>query len=399
MSEINHIMHRIIKILKIAVIIALTAYAINSIYNAVALDKQWDFKTYYYAAKVFQDGKNPYNIEVLNQASGEKIHFKFVYPPYTLYLFRTFLLFDYQKCATLYLRLKLVILFCLIWLWWKKFAPNRDYAIALYLLIVFGFDKAIITDIWAGNLTAFEQFALWIGVWFLLSNKYILFALSMLVSVAVKGPNLGLLILLMPIVDKKTRLWLGGACCIFVALNLISYLNDPGLFRSYLQALQTFDEQGPYNPSSFALIGDVMDSLFGKGYETAKTLLYLIFVASSIFGTLKFIKGYDCHKNKMESLILCFLLYTIIAPIFKNYSYFLLIIPAYYIIIQASKTNLAKMVLLSILCIHIFSYQSLIAAIILLWLHILHLRKNLVDTGLPVRNDLVPTPKAGKPSS
>ena len=49
---------------------------------------QWDLRVYRQAAKVFEEGGNPYDAEKVMDATG--VAWPFVYPPLSLHLFRPF---------------------------------------------------------------------------------------------------------------------------------------------------------------------------------------------------------------------------------------------------------------------------------------------------------------------
>lgn len=51
---------------------------------------QWDFKTYYYASRAYSMGLNPYGLENLSKIAKERIRYRFIYPPITLWFFRIF---------------------------------------------------------------------------------------------------------------------------------------------------------------------------------------------------------------------------------------------------------------------------------------------------------------------
>ena len=76
--------------------LALLALAwIWTIASIATKDNQWDFKVYYYATIAQSEGDNPYDLEVLNKHSPNKIIFPFVYPVVTCYFFRPLTLLPY----------------------------------------------------------------------------------------------------------------------------------------------------------------------------------------------------------------------------------------------------------------------------------------------------------------
>lgn len=55
---------------------------------------QWDFKVYYYAAKTFILGQNPYDAKCISEASGSIIYYGYPYPSLTILFFELFYLWD-----------------------------------------------------------------------------------------------------------------------------------------------------------------------------------------------------------------------------------------------------------------------------------------------------------------
>ena len=74
-------------------LIALLSLFVVYIIAEIALNpdkRQWDFRTYYYAAATQAAGGNPYDVNQLNRDSGGLTVLPFIYPPPTLAFFRLF---------------------------------------------------------------------------------------------------------------------------------------------------------------------------------------------------------------------------------------------------------------------------------------------------------------------
>ena len=68
--------------------------------------RQWDFRSYYYAAETQTAGGNPYDVNQLNRRSGGLTVLPFIYPPPTLVFFRAFATVPYATAYNLWLALK-----------------------------------------------------------------------------------------------------------------------------------------------------------------------------------------------------------------------------------------------------------------------------------------------------
>ncbi len=79
---------------------------------------QWDFKMYHSAVKVFFDGGNYYDAELIREKGGRP---PYLYSPYGIYLLLFWGLFSFEKAALLWVGLKVGLLIVLFWIWKKIF--------------------------------------------------------------------------------------------------------------------------------------------------------------------------------------------------------------------------------------------------------------------------------------
>ena len=151
------------------------------IHVAVHSDKlQWDFKVYYYAAKAYVAGLNPYDVKTLSEIAQDPrilhLKLKFTYPLVTLLFFRLFLFVDYNTAFYLFLGLKCILLIGLICLWRKEFL-KIEADLLFYFFCLLAFNGAIYLDMRSGNICLLEQFVLWLAFYFLLRRRLLLFCL------------------------------------------------------------------------------------------------------------------------------------------------------------------------------------------------------------------------------
>jgi hypothetical protein len=306
---------------------------------------QWDFNIYYRAAQAYSQGLNPYNAENISQfQEGGKV-LDFVYPPITLPIFRGFLLMEYSLAYHIFLVFKCLLLIWLILLWKRYFLRSRlDSLFILYCL--FGFGGAVLIDIMAGNISIIEQFILWVAFYLLLNKKVIPFGILILAAAVFKVVPILFLVLLLLVEGKRKRFHFAIFLSLFLFIMLISYIMRPDLFSYFLHNSFRFSELGVVNPSIFSLISGFftlqakVTGLIIPGW--VPLALFICIVAVVLFVS---IKAYRAMKNieiDGKDLIVLFafcVVYALILPRFKDYSYILLLPPAYFII---TKIDYAK---------------------------------------------------------
>jgi len=318
--------------------------ALLSVYSAFLLwdifvhreSKQWDFQTYYYAAKAHASDLNPYALINLSEVAHKKIRLRFLYPPVTLWFFRLFALFDYTTAYILYFLFKCFLLLGLVFLWAKVFLSHeRDWV--FYFFLLFAFNSALYVDLVAGNISLLEQFFIWLAFFFFLKKRFSLFCLCLLGAALFKTTPIVFLALLFFLPGKKKYVYAAAALSVFGAANLIFYRTD-SLFAAYLFYAR---RKGP-GIFSHSTLGFFLD-LFGYFKEkevisvpqALPSLLFYATIAVVLGVTFFRLKRIRFGRKLEDPRILIFLvcvIYVLVLPRFKDYSYVLMIVPAYYVI-------------------------------------------------------------------
>lgn len=214
---------------------------------------QWDFDSYYYGLKVHQAGANPYDPAELARLAGHTV-FPFAYPPHTLAFFSLFDRGDAAASKTLYLEVKLVTVAALMALWTLGFIPKgvRGWFLAFAAV---GIDVAVARDVTAGNVSAFEQIAVWSGILALVRGVPGVFCLLVLLAAQFKLQPLVLLGLLWFRPVRRRWLWLGLTLVAQALIYTGLYLHDPQLTTEYFRSSTTIaaGESGLGNPSALKL--------------------------------------------------------------------------------------------------------------------------------------------------
>lgn len=309
-------------------------------------ERQHDFKVCYAAAAAFQQGLNPYDPAVLSGTMREPVVLPFVYPPHVLYVFRPFTWVDFTTAAQIYLTLKLAAAGLLLWIWVRLFDLHRWRGL-LWVLAPLAFNGALLVDLRCGNVSVWEQLFIWTGFYLYARGRIAGFGIAIVLAAGFKLVPILLLSLLAARGKKKELAWgalMGG---LFIAGLGASAAIRPDLFAGFLDnARRLGAERGMHNPSSWALINDVVRWI---GMTTGKNLpvaVTVIFYAAFTSGVLAVSLGIYSRLNAMEEgrrvlwriCLLC-LAYALVVPRFKDYSYILLIAPAFYLFSSWTRLN------------------------------------------------------------
>jgi hypothetical protein len=204
---------------------------------------------------------------------------------------------------------------------------------------LFGFGGAIFLDLAAGNISLIEQCLLWSAFYFFLKRKMLPFGLLILIAAIFKIVPILFLFLLLLVENKRKYLYFASFLGLFIVIMLSSYLTEPALFSSFIQNLFRFSDIGIVNPSNFSLLSSV---LLGSGKITGVffpdwviLIPFLIIVVAILAVSLRAFRALkisELGSKKLVALFLACLVYALVLPRFKDYSYILLLPPAYFII-------------------------------------------------------------------
>jgi hypothetical protein len=275
----------------------------------------------------------------LSQIAKKPVGFRFRYPPQTLLFFRFFSFFNLNTAYYLFLALKCCLLAGMFLLWTKIFL-EREANVWFYPFALLAFNTSIFVDMAAGNISIFEQFGLWLGFFFLLKRRLLLFCLVIVLIANFKITPLFFLVLLLFINDKKKYLYFFASLFTFGMIQAVYYFFSP-LYQDFLIfGLQL--EKGWGNPSSFSLLRNLMSSLAHLTGRSAFSVLhmgvYAVFVAAvlviswrAVIALKSVLPLGEEDKERMIILLTC-LVYAVVVPRFIAYSQIILIVPAYFVL-------------------------------------------------------------------
>lgn len=339
---------------------AVVCAGVLSIY--VGRGAQWDFRIYYAAALLHQSGISPYDPTHFRDLVGETTLY-YPYPPFTLYLFYPFTALSLPAATTVYLTLKIAALIGLITIWIRTFRLSRDGWLFLFFLF-FAFNGAVILDLRSGNCCMFEQLLIALGM-YLYSREKIGWAAAVFTLAA--GLKLGPILLLGILVSsgrKKEILYAAGFGALFAAVFALAAIVSPDSFTDFRHGIGRLHERAPDNPATWPLVCDMLDAV----QETARMhlpqftksglFLAIVFAAAavSLFSLRRFLPR-EHPQARLWRICLVTLLYAIVMPRFKNYTYILVVGPAFYVL---ASSRLPRPLILASAIVMTFTYRSYI---------------------------------------
>lgn len=330
-----------------------------------------DFHIYYFSGKAYSQDLNPYNpYNTVRQEAGNLTRFPFVYPPYTLPLLKQLTHWEWPTSARIFLILK-TILFTLTVLIWRRLLPQMSphTTVQLLALISIGFYECVFRDFRHGNISSFEQFFMWMAALSIFAKRYFLYATFVFIACYCKLALIPFMGLLLFIPQRKGWLPFIAGLGAFLALHGFSFYFQNDYYQQFWSYATGLSETGPGNPSLMMF----SRAVFAKwSLPLANGIYVLTAAAISLFFLFRFWPKKDQEESSEKNLDLfvgyC-LLYAIVMPRFKEYSYILLIFPTLWVFYRHCKLSLkTQWIFVIAAVVHFFAYQSLIlAAVLFFW--------------------------------
>jgi Glycosyltransferase family 87 len=319
---------------RLAGLLALLLFALLCRGRYRAPDTQWDFELYYAAARADAAGLDPYDRNAFSLAS--KLPLVFVYPPHALWIFRPLVRLDYTQAARAFLTLKIAAATALLAVLAFAFLGDGSDG-RFYLFALLAFKGAIWIDIQSGNVTMFEQLALWIGFWFFLRRRYMAFTACVLVAASFKIVPIVFLALLLGTSDRRRVMYVIGGAGAFASLLTAEYLFEPGPFVAFIRNATTLQlgDLPTYNPSSLMLVQSLTEAVRARLHIPLPVgldwMLYALIAAGVIGATWRaWHTSRLMGDERMQVLVCLACLVTALAlPRFKSYSFIQVLLPTY----------------------------------------------------------------------
>ena len=312
-----------------------------------------DFRSYYRAAGFLNDHSSPYT---------RLVHVPpFVYTPLSLM---------FLKCFTVYLEFhahrQWLLVKCLAGIL-LVITLHRHFRIRLglsdWLLICGGFTFTVMQDLIHGNVSLIEQLLLWAGFAAMLHRRYVLFGLCLVAAAQFKLT----IIMLLPCVflidgdrDERRRQWMAltaglGMFAGGLAANFLIWPRWPQEVRANLAAI---DYDGATSDPAFRAF--VVDAVHGVSRGAswgmpAATVLYVLLAGGILAGSGWALWTRHRREGKLDTLLgvmFACVVYALILPRLKSYSYILVIPPAMFLLSRARGWKASAILALCMLPTH-----------------------------------------------
>jgi Glycosyltransferase family 87 len=308
---------------------------------------QWDTVVYWWGGRAFARGLSPYG-----PIPGQPEYLHFVYPPLVAAAFAPMSLLNVSATKVLWIALKVVAFLATVRLWRQRIAVEQTVVPSLFFF-TFAFGSAVLVDFTAGNIAIFEQALLWMGFAALLSRRWWIFALLVVVAAQAKLTPVFFLGLLL-VIDERPR-WapfLGGSLLFALAVSANAVLL-PDQTREFLGSVSSLGERGWGNPSMLGLMEDLVEQLRGLRLPIpliAARLLYLVAVAAVLGHTVRWWRAQGETRSREPVLVVLVTLtvYALVIPRMKDYSYVALLPVAWYVL-GRQETVVASLAVLAVL--------------------------------------------------
>ena len=309
------------------------------------LGSQRDFQMYYNAAKAYLQGLNPYDRQIVEEAIGPTPS-EFFYFPLSLQLLSPMTRLPYNRAALIFIFIKCFLLVYLISIWHAVFLDKTAIDPWFLLFCLLAFNSTIYLDLRAGNVSIVEQAMLWTSFYFFLRRQYILFSVFLVLSAFFKLTPLffGLLILWY---DKTRRFRAGIALTSVVTVAVgLTWLTDPALLLQFvphsLKILELPSESGIINPSLLPLVKGLLVLFVNRGWIVYSSFLQwalyfsaIVAIAVLTWSAFRKLDSFGAEDSKWVINLMC-LLFVLVTPRMKDYSYIVLLVPTYFVIERMS---------------------------------------------------------------
>lgn len=301
---------------------------------------QFDFKTYYCAARVHELGQDPYVIANIRAVGGNPHLLGFYYPPAALQLLRPLGALDYTAAHRIWVLLKALAVVVLLIVWKREFLPRGD-GLLLFAGALLLFNGAMLWDIKTGNITVFEQLFLWAGLAFLARGRATAFvACVVIASLAKLLPAAFLLLLFLPrLRSRANTLRFAAGVAALAAVTLGPFAANPEQLDTWLRGLFSQHPRLEFNPSILG-ITDEFAHLPGLEFASAgpaKWAVVVAYYAAFVVVSRAFLRRVLGGPSLSTAILMAALAYALLAPRLIVYSYAVAIVPVLALLVPAAR--------------------------------------------------------------
>jgi len=238
---------------------------------------------------------------------------------------------SYEDALKIFLITKFLFLIGLFLIWFKLF-KNLSSSYLFTIFILLGFNSCIYLDIKHGNISIYEQFFIWLGIYFFIQKKYLFFSLFIIITSLFKILPILLLLIYFSNGFKNNIKKIVYSFIAFLFLQLLLFLIARDYYFSFIEANPSNEIGGSHEPTSYKFFLNVIKSLGGNNFIFMLiSLLWFLMITLLTFFNL----GKNT-ENQWAKLFIIIVVYALIVPRMKSYSFILLLPAAYYFITQIS---------------------------------------------------------------
>jgi hypothetical protein len=188
-----------------------------------------------------------------------------------------------------------------------------------------------------------------------------------------------LILLLLPMIERDRRILLTivSSAVLFVGANLVSIWLMPGLFERFIINVGHLSDGFPVNQSSLVFFSDMLKSLTRiSGYDLFNyaTAIHLLFVLVLMLYTIRVTTEFDFRKKRLHFVVLALFLYALTIPRLKDYSFIILIFPAFFVISQSLNRDSWRLIAIFFVCVSFIPFQPFLTALSLYLIYLQSLR-------------------------
>ena len=229
-------------------------------------------------------------------------------------------------------------------------------------MLALGFHEAIRVDILSGNISIFEQVFLWTAFLLLEKNRPYIFSLLICVVATLKLTPiifLGLLVL------KRQYSIFVGAVTAFIAYLMLMKIFFKETVDQFFSLTNLLDSSGFVNPSSFVFFElELAPKLRLLGISSTDWIYFLYIIVMIMLALYLWLNYFHNVHFRYQLMMFC-LWYAALLPRFKDYSFILLLVPAYFLF-EFCKNNYQRFALFLTVCLTLFPYHHLFTIFILI---------------------------------
>lgn len=249
----------------------------------------------------------------------------------------------YDTALAVFIGLKVLIAIFLFYIWINYFLKEK-YGLIFTIFFIAGFDAGIYIDLKFANISLYEQFFIWLGLYFFLNKKNFMFTACLILASMFKFWPILLLFAYLALDARKNLKYLAIFFVAFAVIQATLYFAMPGLYPSFINSSPITETGGGWNnTSSYLFFKDLFAGFNVNGLIPVAVYgtWAAVFAGLTAFFMFKYKGG-----GAIARIFFILVAYCLIVPRMKNYSYIMLLPVAYYFTTQAIKSKWSWLVLI-----------------------------------------------------